>query len=634
MTRWAATAFVALAATIIAFVACFRLDVLVDDFLVVRGGPPPRDDIVIVTITEETLATLPYRSPIDRGFLAGVVQAIDAAGPRAIGLDILIDQPSEPSKDQQLKSVLENLASPLVLAMATGEEQLSESQQAFLKQFSNGLERALVTLKRDELDGIVRRVFSGRTEDGSIQPAFALALAKKTDPQASLADGRITYQISAPSAAAQYPAYPAHTAAFLPTDWLKDKIVLIGTDLPAIDRHATPFSNVLGAQTGSFAGVAVHAHIAGQILNRTALRSLPAAQALAILFFFASLTAIVVTRRILPVLRTIGVLLVMAIYAGLAAYSFATWETTLPMVSGLAAIGLTALVLGLREWFDDRRKRRFIQSAFSRYLSPAMVARIAKNPDALALGGEKRTVTYVFTDLEGFTTISEGLEPDRLADVLNRYLDQMCELFVAHEATIDKIIGDAVVGFFGAPEAQNDQCQRAVKLALAIDEFSEAFRKEQAESGLQFGVTRIGVHHGEAVIGNFGGNRFLDYTGIGDTVNTAARLEAANKHFGTRICISAPVAKAVPEQIKRPIGLVRLKGKTELLECFEPLSDDNVRAAREYANAYDLMSEGNSAALEAFGDIAKNSPEDGLVQLHIDRLARGEKGNEIILLEK
>jgi adenylate cyclase len=134
-------------------------------------------------------------------------------------------------------------------------------------------------------------------------------------------------------------------------------------------------------------------------------------------------------------------------------------------------------------------------------------------------------VTYMFTDLEGFTTLVETEDPVLVTKTLNTYLDRICDLFLDHGATIDKIIGDAVVGFFGAPELQENQAEMAVNLALAVDEFSESFRRVAAEQGLRLGMTRIGINKGKAVIGNFGGDRFFDYTGQGDTVNTAARLE-------------------------------------------------------------------------------------------------------------
>ena len=157
-----------------------------------------------------------------------------------------------------------------------------------------------------------------------------------------------------------------------------------------------------------------------------------------------------------------------------------------------------------------------------------------------------------------------------------------------------------------------------------------------AKDGLKFGVTRIGVHKGRAIIGNFGGSRFFDYTGIGDTVNIAARLEAANKYLGTRICVSGAVAEACPELPFRAIGDVVLKGKQMPISCFEPLHEDKLAQElnERYGHAFEQMARQDRLAASTFGQLAKEFPEDGLIQLHSERLRIGEQGTIITLTGK
>jgi len=277
-----------------------------------------------------------------------------------------------------------------------------------------------------------------------------------------------------------------------------------------------------------------------------------------------------------------------------------------------------------------------VVSAFEKYVSPEVVKRLASGEVKLALGGEKRLVTYLFTDLQGFTSLSEKLPPDQVAEILNGYLDDVCDVVFKHGATLDKLIGDAVVCFFGAPEDNADQAEKAVALALELDGTAEAYRSFMAEKGIALGVTRIGVHCGEAVIGNFGGGRFFDYTGIGDTVNTAARLEGANKYLGSRICISETVVERCREAKFRPLGDLVLKGRSQALGCFEPLTLSRAHEpwVRDYLQAFEHLRCGDADAQTLFEHVLSNHPEDGPSLLHLQRLQRGETGAKVVLSDK
>jgi class 3 adenylate cyclase len=286
----------------------------------------------------------------------------------------------------------------------------------------------------------------------------------------------------------------------------------------------------------------------------------------------------------------------------------------------------------------ERSAKRFIRDAFARFVSPEVVKRLQADPSKLELGGERRALSFIFTDVAGFTTLAEGLPPHELVTLVNRYLDGMSQVVLDHGGTIDKYIGDAVVAFFGAPLDQTDHSARAVACALALDRFAEGFRAAHP----RFGTTRIGVHEGEAVVGNFGGAARIDYTAMGDTVNTAARLEGANKFFGTRVLVSGPAAAGASGAVLRPVGEVVFKGKSEPVPVFTPVPVFNpvtditaaeTKAAR-YARAYESLKAGEEGAPAAFQSLAAEDPEDGLVAFHLRRLARGERGVTIKLEEK
>ncbi|HEX9703011.1 MAG TPA: adenylate/guanylate cyclase domain-containing protein, partial [Rhodospirillales bacterium] len=294
--------------------------------------------------------------------------------------------------------------------------------------------------------------------------------------------------------------------------------------------------------------------------------------------------------------------------------------------------GVGIAYIGRRE----RQQKRFIRGAFKRYLSPSIVDQLVADPSRLNVGGERRELTFLFTDLAGFTSLTERTAPAVLMALLNEYLNEMCRILFKHGATMDKIVGDAVVGFFNAPLDQPDHRARAVATALEMDAFSRVFIERQKAKGLEIGVTRIGVHSGVATIGNFGGDAFFNYTAHGDMVNTAARLESVNKHLGTRVCISGVTAAACPSVAFRPVGTLVLKGKKEGIEVFEPLADGlkDAPLTAAYRRAFEMLKRKDPAAIDAFRELLHNAPDDGLARFHLTRLQKGESGVVIVMEEK
>ncbi|WP_336490587.1 adenylate/guanylate cyclase domain-containing protein [Methylobacterium nigriterrae] len=288
-------------------------------------------------------------------------------------------------------------------------------------------------------------------------------------------------------------------------------------------------------------------------------------------------------------------------------------------------------VAALRE---SRRRQVLAERAhasLSRYFSPNLAERLASDPSGLELGGVRREVASLFTDIAGFTSLVESVDPARLADILNDYLSAMTDIVFLHEGTVAKIVGDAIHVLFGAPGDQPDHGARAVACALALDETAEAFRVRWRARGIEVGETRIGVHAGPAIVGNFGGNRFFDYTAYGDTINTAARLEGANKYLGTRICVSAQVVLRTDRFRGRPVGDLVLRGKQEALRAFEPLTVaayDELTLSR-YQEAFAKLEAGDAAAMPAFAALVGTRPDDTLAGFHLRRLLNGASGTQL-----
>jgi adenylate cyclase len=287
----------------------------------------------------------------------------------------------------------------------------------------------------------------------------------------------------------------------------------------------------------------------------------------------------------------------------------------------------------LREARRRQAEAERAHASLSRYFSPNLAGRLAGEAGGIDLGGQRRDIASLFTDITGFTTVVESLEPDRLAALLNAYLAGMTGIVFAHDGTLAKIVGDGLYILFGAPGEQEDHAARAIACALELDRHAQAFRQAWNAKGIALGATRIGVHAGPAIVGNFGGGQFFDYTAYGDTINIAARLESANKQLGTRICASAALARQVEGFRGRPVGDLVLRGRSEPIRAFEPLPAAPEAAAQtqSYVAAFALMERDDPGAMAAFAAHVGHWADDHLASFHLKRLLNGARGVRIAL---
>ncbi len=334
-----------------------------------------------------------------------------------------------------------------------------------------------------------------------------------------------------------------------------------------------------------------------------------------------------------------SVLLTMLVLAGIFAFSlwlFAAQHLLLDPFFPALAVSALFFTLVVPRYVQTESEQRWIRNAFSRYVSPNRVKYLQANPQQLELGAVYRECSFVLTDLEGFTPLMEKYAPDKLSSLINEYLEGMIQIVFKHDGTLDRIVGDAVVVMFSAPLVQQDHAARALACALEMDAFAQECSRRQRELGVPFGRTRIGVNTGNVLIGNFGGKTMLDYRALGDAINTAARLETINKQLGTRICMSGTSVAQCEGFIGRPAGRLVLKGKTEAVETFEPLTAEQAAQPHvvEYLAAYQLMEAEAPQAIEAFHKLAEKYPDDPLAAYHAKRLAAGETGCRVVMTSK
>jgi adenylate cyclase len=305
-----------------------------------------------------------------------------------------------------------------------------------------------------------------------------------------------------------------------------------------------------------------------------------------------------------------------------------------PAFGWLGGWGLAYAATGAAVRAAGSEQRRYAQSALGKYLPRDIAAQILRDPKKLSLTGEKRLLYTLFTDIEGFTILSHRLPPDRVATILNAYLDGMCDIVLDQGGTIDKFVGDAVVAFWGAPIAREDDADRAARAQLEMLTFTQKFSIEYSEPGHEMGRTRVGLHYGEAVVGNFGGEGRLSYTALGDSMNCAARLEGANKYLKTVALISEEARSRTSLDVYRPMCRIVLSGRATPVVVWEPAPDFDPKLRHELVRLWNAFDSGDRSALDAIEQICLTQDNDAALSAFACRLREAGPGGATTLKEK
>jgi adenylate cyclase len=286
-----------------------------------------------------------------------------------------------------------------------------------------------------------------------------------------------------------------------------------------------------------------------------------------------------------------------------------------PATPSLSAICIFA-VSSVSSYTLAHRRALLVRRRFEQHLAPAVVRRIVEEPDLLKLNGERREVTALFTDIEGFTAMTHRAGPEQLVAVLDEYFEGAAAIVIEHGGMIDKIVGDAIHALFNAPLDLSDHPRRAVECAIALRNWTAGFRHRPEPQGIGLGRTRIGIETGEAIVGDVGIRAKLDYTAHGDAVNAAARLEAANKQLGSTICVGPMAASRCDPALLRPLGTIEVRGRDERVAVFEPWPEDAPQAWRElYLVAFHSMDEAPLRAAGLFERLTGERPDDPVPQV-------------------
>ena len=594
--------------------------------------------ILLVPYMEETIQATSKRYPLDRALLARALTNLDRMGAKAIGIDILIDQPMP--EDGQLFAALRAMKTPVWIAYAnrlTAGDNLQQWQQDYMDGWFGQLadsqvKAASIRLEADS-DNVLRR---WPTLPANLPPFLPLALAG--EPSAAGYSGSVDFR--APlnaerevfqSLQIELFADPAMVPLF--AEQVKGRTVLIGGLLPDQDQFEVPSSRIGGP---TMAGLEVHASMLAQLLDgRLPAQPGPISLwALAILVVLCGVfTAMLDVRPWVVALAVLGQLVFFAgapfvfELRGLDTYG-------LPAFGWLGGWGLAYAATGAAVRAAGSEQRRYAQSALGKYLPRDIAAQILRDPKKLSLTGEKRELYTLFTDIEGFTSLSHRLPADKVASLLNAYLDGMCDIVLDQGGTIDKFVGDAVVAFWGAPIAREDDADRAASAMLAMNRFTREFSEAHRDQGMELGRTRVGLHFGEAVVGNFGGEGRLSYTALGDAMNCAARLEGANKYLKTVSLISDEAKSRSSINLFRPMGRIVLSGRETPVVVWEPAPDFDPATRSELGRLWLAFDQGDRSALDAIEQICLIHDKDAALAAFACRLREAGPGGAFRLKEK
>ncbi len=658
----------------------YRLKTLDELFLRV-SLPPASPEVVVVTVDQPDLdffATQKVTWPWPRKLYAPLIEYCRRAGAKAVILDILFTEPSSygPDDDQQFAQAAAqagNVVVPFFLTRDTKPPNPSEAD--LLKQAGLTIPgpspggqpdyRAVVTpipplmsaagaLGNVEccpdLDGIYRRVplvtafkdkwfpnigfaaFHRFAAPGALEfTPGALKVGNLAIPLDG--QGQFLLKFRGPSrshkrfsaanliaseARRQHGLAPIYPAADFAGKW-----VLVGLTAPGLlDLKASPVSAV-------YPGVEVHATLLDNLLRGDFLRPIPPWLLwTGILVMIITMVAVVIFFSGW-VITLVGFTTLALGCLGLAvgAFHFGWWAD--PLLPGIA-LGLSFALATAYSYATEGRQKLYIRRMFGQYMSETVISHLLEHPEKLRLGGERRQVTLFFSDLAGFTTISERLSPETVVSLLNDYLSRMTGIILEEAGTVDKFEGDAIMAFWGAPLDQPDQAARACRAALKQQAALAELNRQFAGLNLPPLSMRIGLNTGDAIVGNLGSEKRFDYTVIGDTVNLASRLEGVNKFYGSRVMASEATVTACAGAVEfRELDLVAVKGKEHAVRVFEvlglpgKLEPEVISRRQAFAQALELYRQQRfPEAGAAFEAILTKNPEDGPARTYLNRCQR------------
>jgi adenylate cyclase len=649
-----------------------------------RGTQKPGSEIVIVKIDEESIRAI-GRWPWSREHWANLIDALTESGAKVIGIDAIFAEKESTAADNRLAEAI-GASGSVVLGyfFVTSEEEREEFEEASSMEDANrvapqalpftlGSQKikeipltealymrsniAMISEKAKELgffnvdlaakgniDGTVRWVPLVMKFQNKIYPSLALQALREyrggpQPPLLKVADYGVEgiqlgetfiptgeqggFLANYRGGRSSFPSYSFSKviSGEVPKENFKDKIILVGATATGIyDARVTPFDTGLP-------GVEIHATVVDNILHRDFILQPYWIWAIDIsaIILMAFIPGLLIPRlspqRGAPI--SVGLLFT---------YMVANWyflvnqRVWMNLVYPLVAFFGVFLAVTIYQYVTEEREKRKIRHAFQFFVSPSVVNEILKNPGKLQLGGERKVLTVLFSDIRDFTYLSENLSPETLTKLLNLYLTPMSEIVFKHQGTLDKYMGDAIMAIFGAPLEQKDHAEKACHTALDMVEALKEFQRKWEIDGIPEISMGVGINSGPMSVGNMGSDMLFDYTVVGDNVNLGSRLEKLNREYGTNIIISEFTHRHIEDTfICRELDIVKVRGRKEPVRIYELLGREEPFpqwSAFKVLFEKGLMtyrSQQWGEGIEAFEKALKIKPDDGPAKLYLRR---------------
>ena len=560
----------------------------------------PARDVVIVYTDEEFYSEYDMY-PLRRTDLAKIVRRLNQMGASVVGIDMLLDFNSAYGEDPFLEEALKDAGNVLMVSQAEIEGSdflgLNEPIERFAEVSENGYSNISPSSVISE--SITRlRIYEEVYSQAGAWPFAVKAVSMYLNSEPVLKEDSLEVgpevSVQLDQFGEMYIEYPLLPAAgdnvarlhdvigvsaldilFSEEDELGDLSFLFGEKIVLIGEVAEVAHDEFETPVGNVYGVEIIANTINTIIQSGPLKPASQLSEIAVLLILAIL--LVATRIIQnPFGRNAVNVLILGIYILVSVVFYVYQGLIFSMSYGLIAFALSIIAINAKFYLSEMGQKTVIREMFGQYLSPQVVEELVEDPSKVRLGGEEREMTAYFSDIAGFSSISEKLTPSQLVQALNQYLTEMCNIIVSYDGTVDKYEGDAIIAFWGAPIAQKDHprlaCHASVEMNRRISELEDTW----AEAGIPDLRVRMGVNSGPMVVGNMGSAQRMNYTIMGDSVNLAARLEGANKAYGSNMMISERTYLACAEQVDvRELDTIRVVGKKEAVKVYELLEKKN-----------------------------------------------------------
>jgi len=582
-----------------------RLELFTGDVLFRLRGPLHDDSgIVLVAIDDASFAHNDLQWPWPRSYLARIVDSIAAGDPSVIVVDVQFYEPSTPEEDARLAEAIREAGNVVLVSNIATERR----QGVVLRQLNQPIRElreaaaavGLAQFQRDD-DGTLRRMLAFARHNGKLYPSLAMEAARMhlgverffvASPDdvwigahhIRLDDQYLPVNFRGP-AEMTIPYYSAYQVA----DGLVDpavftgRIVIIGATaetIPLYDSYPTPFGS-----SPPMSGAEANAHAIDTILHGRPLRPASWLAQLGV-SLAAALAAGVLARWVKPLTGLALVVVLALAYLVLSWALFAYARVIPPLVGPSLALALVYVAGTTVQVYDEQRQRARVRALFERYVSPAAIDEMLSQPDSVSVSGQRRDVTVMFSDIRGFTALSEKLRPEEVVAILNDYLGAMTEIIFKYGGTVDKFEGDGILAIWNAPLAVEDHPTRAVECALEMTRRLAEMQQGWTATGQQALKSGIGISTGPCFVGNIGSSQRMDYTVIGDTVNLAARLEALTKELGLQIVYSEATHRQLAGHIRsRFVTSAKVAGREQPVNVYTVLGVDEPQAAQPEAEA-------------------------------------------------